>query len=106
LFLQSAVRHLHLRSSPTRRSSDLPGMRPLIRLRLAAATFLLAPALVVAPGAQAEASPAVPPGTVATVDLYAHHQLFDTTSPAIRDRKSTRLNSSHQIISYAVFRLK
>jgi len=27
----------------------------------------------------------VPPGTVATVDLYAHHQLFDTTSPAIGD---------------------
>src|SRR5207244_12520186 len=27
-------------------------------------------------------------------------------SPATRDRKSTRLNSSHQIISYAVFCLK
>src|SRR5258708_34883339 len=27
-------------------------------------------------------------------------------SPAQRDRKSTRLNSSHQIISYAVFCLK
>src|SRR5207244_13429347 len=26
--------------------------------------------------------------------------------PAMRDRKSTRLNSSHQIISYAVFCLK
>src|SRR5258708_39478904 len=26
--------------------------------------------------------------------------------PVIRDRKSTRLNSSHQIISYAVFCLK
>ena len=35
-------------------------MRPLIRFRLAAATFLLAPALVVAPAVQAEASPAVP----------------------------------------------
>src|SRR5258708_10910507 len=28
------------------------------------------------------------------------------TGPAVRDRKSTRLNSSHQIISYAVFCLK
>src|SRR5258708_17013109 len=28
------------------------------------------------------------------------------TSPGFRDRKSTRLNSSHQIISYAVFCLK
>src|SRR5215216_7000687 len=27
-------------------------------------------------------------------------------SPGVRDRKSTRLNSSHQIISYAVFCLK
>src|SRR5258708_27029473 len=28
------------------------------------------------------------------------------SDPSIRDRKSTRLNSSHQIISYAVFCLK
>src|SRR5258708_17915053 len=28
------------------------------------------------------------------------------SSPALQDRKSTRLNSSHQIISYAVFCLK
>src|SRR5260364_212696 len=31
---------------------------------------------------------------------------FWTSSPATRDRKSTRLNSSHQIISYAGFCLK
>src|SRR5438552_7983884 len=29
-----------------------------------------------------------------------------TCTPSCRDRKSTRLNSSHQIISYAVFCLK
>src|SRR5438552_12199115 len=29
-----------------------------------------------------------------------------TPNPCVRDRKSTRLNSSHQIISYAVFCLK
>ena len=28
------------------------------------------------------------------------------TNPAVRDRKSTRLNSSHTVISYAVFCLK
>src|SRR2546426_7667590 len=28
------------------------------------------------------------------------------TSPSLRDRKSTRLNSSHLVISYAVFCLK
>src|SRR5258708_23876356 len=30
----------------------------------------------------------------------------DSGAPGCRDRKSTRLNSSHQIISYAVFCLK
>src|SRR5947208_9046695 len=30
----------------------------------------------------------------------------DLARPAVPDRKSTRLNSSHQIISYAVFCLK
>src|SRR5207244_9431058 len=30
----------------------------------------------------------------------------EATSRSLRDRKSTRLNSSHQIISYAVFCLK
>src|SRR5258708_39906414 len=35
-------------------------------------------------------------------------KLWTTLSPAVptQDRKSTRLNSSHQIISYAVFCLK
>src|SRR5258708_8758533 len=31
---------------------------------------------------------------------------WGTAAPSLRDRKSTRLNSSHQIISYAVFCLK
>src|SRR2546427_12585749 len=31
---------------------------------------------------------------------------FDIFSPIVRDRKSTRLNSSHSQISYAVFCLK
>src|SRR5258708_24597219 len=35
-----------------------------------------------------------------------HESLFTTVSPEAIDRKSTRLNSSHQIISYAVFCLK
>src|SRR5258708_32005608 len=43
--------------------------------------------------------------------LHAHHyKLFPddccTLYISTRDRKSTRLNSSHQIISYAVFCLK
>src|SRR5258708_17798603 len=42
-----------------------------------------------------------PRGRVATVSAYRHLGLS-----APKDRKSTRLNSSHQIISYAVFCLK
>src|SRR5438552_9540533 len=38
----------------------------------------------------------------------AYQHLYRAPAPvlALRDRKSTRLNSSHQIISYAVFCLK
>ena len=42
-------------------------------------------------------------------NVYLPRTLFtleSTKSPDVRDRKSTRLNSSHQIISYAVFCLK
>src|SRR5207244_9000586 len=39
-----------------------------------------------------------------TLDLYLMRQNDGRTRPG--DRKSTRLNSSHQIISYAVFCLK
>src|SRR5258708_21891615 len=34
------------------------------------------------------------------------HIMKDNSIPRLLDRKSTRLNSSHQIISYAVFCLK
>src|SRR5256885_9917414 len=36
----------------------------------------------------------------------AEHQAMALDSPAPQDRKSTRLNSSHLVISYAVFCLK
>src|SRR5205807_10351503 len=50
-------------------------------------------------------------GLVARVCLAGKHDLdrarhTRATSPASRDRKSTRLNSSHLVISYAVFCLK
>src|SRR6185436_20342275 len=38
--------------------------------------------------------------------VVAHSKELPPCSEAIPDRKSTRLNSSHQIISYAVFCLK
>src|SRR2546429_6323450 len=47
-----------------------------------------------------------PSGAVDTCPLCAHSMIFDSGPSCSRDRKSTRLNSSHGYISYAVFCLK
>src|SRR5438309_9192618 len=73
--------HRDLHSFPTRRSSDLVGAR-----------------LDVEPALQA-----------AALVERQHQRRFVVDDPAARhlqDRKSTRLNSSHSSISYAVFCLK
>src|SRR5207244_12363830 len=59
-------------------------------------------------GSSTYVSPAVLHSSQAWVFRLVGRRLPMTsrTSPAPRDRKSTRLNSSHQIISYAVFCLK
>src|SRR5437763_5412776 len=41
-----------------------------------------------------------------SIKIWAFQQLGDERSPTGQDRKSTRLNSSHRCISYAVFCLK
>src|SRR5258708_7140024 len=46
------------------------------------------------------------PGAVAIARITSRRRLHGKPAPGKRDRKSTRLNSSHQIISYAVFCLK
>src|SRR5437879_11007694 len=70
------LRDLH--SFPTRRSSNLADdMRQLQRSEI---------------------------GEVA--ESFAAEQVGSSTMPHKRDRKSTRLNSSHRCISYAVFCLK
>src|SRR5205814_10673928 len=87
-FFQCSATHPHLHSFPTRRSSDLPTTNTghLLERRLAArlvdAQFIR--------GEHREMSP-----------VRAERGGLDT-----RDRKSTRLNSSHLGISYAVFCLK
>src|SRR5437588_4072466 len=49
-----------------------------------------------------------PTGSQAGIWMAGAAPLFDSSgaAPAIQDRKSTRLNSSHTVISYAVFCLK
>src|SRR5947208_11900304 len=48
-----------------------------------------------------------PEATVNALPVHTSLGVVETTgSIDLRDRKSTRLNSSHQIISYAVFCLK
>src|SRR5207244_12556032 len=79
---------------PTRRSSDL--------------RFQTAGALVAAleNAAAAQATSSVDDATTIVAPLQGATEPMPTALPERPDRKSTRLNSSHQIISYAVFCLK
>src|SRR5438045_6491407 len=85
MYILPEPRHLH--SFPTRRSSDLVGTctKAMPRWMIAAA--------------KPPRSPITPPPTATSTD-------WRSTFSSSRDRKSTRLNSSHLGISYAVFCLK
>src|SRR5437867_9586189 len=48
----------------------------------------------------------LPAGSTGAVQLSARRIGYQTNSVPLTDRKSTRLNSSHRTISYAVFCLK
>src|SRR5207244_4683907 len=90
--------HLALHSFPTRRSSDLSHH------------VLLVAAAPVPRGLKNQGLPAE--GEIGLSILSAVCELADVAQmlfgpgACLGDRKSTRLNSSHQIISYAVFCLK
>src|SRR5699024_12406297 len=99
-----APRHLH--SFPTRRSSDLSILpsaldslkhkHPDLRLEIKQLDI-------------ENAMPALSKGTVDLIlgeDYPGVMPLTDNTVDREQDRKSTRLNSSHVSISYAVFCLK
>src|SRR5207249_10781170 len=94
--------HPHLPSFPTRRSSDLIGIHhPNLPLSKQA---LHAPQRVFGPTTGSK-----PIAVLAEVALKYRfeHPSQGTLHDAIsQDRKSTRLNSSHVSISYAVFCLK
>src|SRR5437867_13354790 len=81
LFFDSSLAFRYLHSFPTRRSSDL----------LSEDDGLLAPL---------SSSSAARPSRSMVLEILGH------SSSKNLDRKSTRLNSSHRTISYAVFCLK
>src|SRR5216683_83786 len=69
------------------------------------------PAIVAAPSSTAATAPAVEPHSLAITSplvgiFHASVATGDILQPGQSDRKSTRLNSSHDQISYAVFCLK
>src|SRR5207244_11103853 len=80
---------------PTRRSSDLCNTATALALDKIVASSHLPVIGVVEPGAER-----------ASACSKVHKVVVIATEATVRDRKSTRLNSSHQIISYAVFCLK
>src|SRR5688572_32655936 len=87
----SCLYHLHLHSFPTRRSSDLAALHPRGPLRHLQ-------------GVHEGRRPAGPPAGDPARAVHLQEGL--APARADRDRKSTRLNSSHSQISYAVFCLK
>src|SRR5207247_9734148 len=97
---QSHLVHLHTHSFPTRRSSDLSApaaVRPLQRGRSGEAGSGHQSGLPCRSGSEEF------PGASERSHPVLHGGIEDNWE---RDRKSTRLNSSHEWISYAVFCLK
>src|SRR5438132_10867728 len=96
LYIISSVHHQALHSFPTRRSSDLAAqsLRP-------SAIRVIAQALSPDDAAMDIGSARGGPPPAVRDDFT-----FELNTAAVRDRKSTRLNSSHTVISYAVFCLK
>src|SRR5699024_11840952 len=105
LFLNSSRHLLDLVSFPTRRSSDLRAGGPQ-EVDVGPGPEHVTERPLAGPEDVGEDLPAV--GAQVAVGLHHPAQLLDRhLLPARRrDRKSTRLNSSHVSISYAVFCLK
>src|SRR5207248_10238586 len=102
-FLSRSAAASYLPSFPTRRSSDLmPGLQAEVYDPADPGVDLPYPHTLADPG---DTQP-----TIALHDTHVHDFSPVGTSVdeayTLRDRKSTRLNSSHRTISYAVFCLK
>src|SRR5690606_39453764 len=82
-----------------------PSLRPERRFHPSAAR-VSAPGRTVRPGADEVSAPGVPACGAAEASCDPEVSKGVARAVAPRDRKSTRLNSSHVKISYAVFCLK
>src|SRR5205807_10448080 len=103
LFFYASGDHRDLHSFPTRRSSDL-GVTLALLLGTMLHSFAVANLL---PASVRTLVVDINPAAVAKLTNQQTFQalgLISTTN--VLDRKSTRLNSSHLVISYAVFCLK
>src|SRR5207244_12117138 len=103
---QQSLHQRDLHSFPTRRSSDLVRVDVFVIVPARQAAQLplkaLSASVVLAGGAPTVAAP-----VAEGFDEDAQFGTIGQDGAALaQDRKSTRLNSSHQIISYAVFCLK
>src|SRR5205807_3451762 len=100
LFFYFYVDHLDLHSFPTRRSSDLADTGLRQRTWMGAVHVVPADVQATFPGHDAAAGDLRRGRLARAVGAKQREDL------SLRDRKSTRLNSSHLVISYAVFCLK
>src|SRR5437867_3121436 len=101
----SAPAHLPPHSSPTRRSSDLKDSR-IASANASAAAGLCAPSrTTVGCRCTISSRPAhdTPANASATASWSSRSSVRASKATTAADRKSTRLNSSHRTISYAVF---
>src|SRR5699024_12864486 len=93
LFVSQYLHHQYLHSFPTRRSSDLFNVEEKILISEIVKPLLKQKVLHIV-------------NSISTINNQSYDFFNFIYSNVDQDRKSTRLNSSHVSISYAVFRLK
>src|SRR5205807_10583274 len=103
IFIQTPRHHPTLHSFPTRRSSDLFEIRKGQSVNLNENQS--APRRLVCRRLKTQ-QPHAPLIQIKKTPGLAAESLPDIFQFSLQDRKSTRLNSSHLVISYAVFCLK
>src|SRR5690606_42165717 len=105
-FFKLSTAHQHLHSFPTRRSSDLnsaslENINSSLYSSIKILAKLYANELYEVPSITSLGINYIP-----LPDIAINYQVVNIDKDSVSDRKSTRLNSSHVKISYAVFCLK